>query len=116
MLSTASGLATKTTLPEPTVAKVLKMLAKGGVIASTRGVNGGYKLTDTPDKISIASVITALEGPVALAACVDGNDDCCSHSAGCPIKGQWNPVNVAMRNALENVSLAQMIDTVEPAA
>lgn len=111
-LSTASGLAEKTTLPEPTVAKVLKLLAKGDVISSTRGVNGGYRLNAAPDAISIAKVITALEGPVALAACVEGSEECCSHSAGCPIKGQWNPVNVAMRNALENVSLAQMIETV----
>lgn len=108
-LMTASGLSEKTALPEPTVAKVLKLLNRGNVIASTRGVNGGYKLLRNPDEISIASVVIALEGPVALAACVEGSDECCSYSGGCPIKGKWNPVNDAMRTALESVSLAQMI-------
>lgn len=106
---TASKLAVKTTLPEPTVAKVLKLLAKGGIIVSTRGANGGYKLSHTPDQISIAAVVTALDGPIALTACADGSEDCCSHSEGCPIKGKWNPVNTAMKSALENVSLAQMM-------
>ncbi len=109
-LCTASQLAEQTTLPEPTVAKVLKLLAKGGVVASTRGANGGYKLNHTPDQISIAAVVTALDGPVALTACVDGSDECCSHAGSCPIKGQWNPVNIAMKAALENVSLAQMME------
>jgi len=108
-LSTASSLAVKTTLPEPTVAKVLKLLAKGGVILSTRGVNGGYKLSRPPEEISIAMVVDALEGPVALTACVDGSEECCAHSGACPVKGKWNPVNIAMKSALENVSLAQMM-------
>lgn len=108
-LSTASQLAVKTALPEPTVAKVLKLLAKGGIIASTRGANGGYQLVQTPDKISIAAVVTALDGPITLASCVEGSDECCTHADVCPIKGQWDPVNQAMKTALENVSLAQMI-------
>lgn len=108
-LQTASGLAVKTALPEPTVAKVLKLLAKGNLIASTRGVNGGYKLSQSPAEISMASVILAMEGPVMLTACVEGGEGCCSHSTSCSMKGKWNPVNTAMRQALENVSLAQMI-------
>jgi len=109
-LHTASGLSEKTGLPEPTVAKVLKLLAKGGLIASTRGVNGGYMLSRTPADINMADVITALEGPVQLTSCVGGTDDCCSHSINCTMKGKWNPVNDAMQKALENVSLAQMIE------
>lgn len=106
---TASGLSEKTGLPEPTVAKVLKLLARGTLITSSRGVNGGYMLGKAPTEISMAAVITALEGPVLLTSCVDGNDDCCNHSISCSMKGKWNPVNDAMQKALENVSLAQMI-------
>lgn len=108
-LLTASGLSEKTTLPEPTVAKVLKLLAKGNVVVSTRGATGGYQLVQAPDQISIAAVIVALEGPVELAACVGGGDECCSHSPNCSIKGKWNPVNAAMKAALEKVTLAEMI-------
>lgn len=106
---TASGLSAKTGLPEPTVAKVLKLLARGGLISSSRGVNGGYTLTRAPADITMASVITALEGPVVLTSCVDGADECCSHSPNCSMKGKWNPVNLAMQKALEDVSLAQMM-------
>ena len=110
-LQTATGISVKTKLPEPTVAKVLKLLAKGGVISSCRGVNGGYQLSCPPDSITMASVIIALEGPVLLTSCVEGKDDCCSHSANCSMKGKWNPVNDAMTQALENVTLTQMISS-----
>jgi FeS assembly SUF system regulator len=109
-LLTASGISERTTLPEPTVAKVLNLLAKGNVVVSTRGASGGYQLTHAPDQISIATVVIALEGPVELTACVEGGEGCCNHSGGCPIKGKWNPINLAMKNALEQVTLAQMIE------
>lgn len=107
-LMTASGLATVSNLPEPTVAKVLKLLARGAVISSVRGANGGYVLERRPEDISIASVIVALEGPVVLTECVSSGGGCC-HEKTCSVKGQWDPVNEAMRVALENVSLAQMM-------
>ncbi|MCB1530173.1 MAG: SUF system Fe-S cluster assembly regulator [Rhodospirillales bacterium] len=109
VLLQASGLAVKTALPEPTVSKVLKLLAKGGVVTSVRGAGGGYMLDKMPEEISVAAVVTALDGPVALTACVEGSDECCAREEDCPIKGQWNPVNMAMREALEGVSLAQMM-------
>lgn len=108
-LMTASGLAVASNLPEPTVAKVLKMLAKGAVISSVRGASGGYVLDKSPDEISIAMVITALEGPVVLTACVDKGGEGCCHEKTCSVKGKWDPVNAAMRTALENVTLAQMM-------
>jgi Rrf2 family protein len=86
----------------------LKLLARGSVIASVRGANGGYVLERTPEDISIASVITALEGPVVLTDCVTSGGGCC-HEKTCAVKGQWDPVNEAMRVALENVTLAQMM-------
>lgn len=105
----ASGISCATGLPEPTVAKVLKLLTKGGLVTSSRGMNGGYQLLKAPDNINMASVVVALEGPVLLTACVDGAEECCSHSSTCALKGRWNPVNAAIANALENVSLSQMI-------
>jgi len=107
----ASALAEKTHLPEPTVAKVLKILSKHGIILSVRGTNGGYKLEKTADQIDMASVISAMDGPIALTACVDGSAGCCNLENSCPVKGQWDPVNMAMKQALGNVSLAQMIQT-----
>jgi FeS assembly SUF system regulator len=112
-LQTASSLSEKTGLPEPTVAKVLKLLARGLLIESSRGINGGYKLSKMPADINMAAVITALEGPVQLTSCVEGKEECCSHSTSCSMKGKWNPVNIAMQKALEDVSLAQMMGGVQ---
>ncbi len=105
----AAGLAESTKLPEPTVSKVLKLLAKQDIVVATRGINGGYSLKKTPNQINMAHVVTALDGPIILTACVDQSDECCARAPHCTMKGQWNPVNKAMQTALQNVSLAQMI-------
>ncbi len=108
-LRTAADLAETTALPEPTVAKVLKLLAKGQIIASVRGVNGGYKMDKAPGALSIAAVIDAMDGPIALTSCADGGEGCCAYEGNCAVKKKWQPVNAAMRAALENVTLAEMI-------
>ncbi len=108
-LVSANALAEATQLPEPTVSKILKGLARHKLIASTRGSNGGYMLNQKPSDIHMAAVITAMEGPINLTECADGDHANCERSANCTMKGKWNPVNNAMRSALENVSLQQMI-------
>lgn len=107
--TSASMIAQSTKLPEPTVSKVLKLLARQNIVSSMRGASGGYTLNKTPDQITMALVITATDGPIALTACVDQSSECCDRSGHCSIKGQWNPINKAMISALENVSLSQMI-------
>ena len=108
-LSTAPDLADRTMLPAPTVAKILKALAKGQVIVATRGAQGGYSLARPADEITVAEIIAALDGPVALTACVDGSDDNCSVERLCPLAGGWNRINLAVKAALDEVSLADLI-------
>ena len=109
-LMNASILSERTKLPEPTVSKVLKLLARHKLLTSTRGVNGGYSLEKPAAEIDMASLITALEGPILLTECVDKTGgNCCDRADYCTIKGKWNPVNAAMQSALEKVSLAQMM-------
>lgn len=105
----ASVLASETKLPEPTVSKILKCLATQGILSSTRGINGGYALEIEPHEINMATIITAIDGPIALTACVEASPDCCDRSSHCKIKGKWDPLNLAMRNALQSVSLQEMI-------
>lgn len=107
--TSAAMIAQSTKLPEPTVSKVLKLLARHKIVTSVRGAAGGYSLNKTPDQINMALVVTATDGPIALTACVDQSATCCDRANDCSIKGQWNPVNKAMITALENVSLSQMI-------
>jgi len=110
-MTTAPELAEATGLPAPTVSKVLKSLAHSDLVASQRGVRGGYTLSRAPADISVAEIIEALEGPVALTACVEASDAHCKVARLCPIRGGWEKVNAAIRQALEAVSLAELLAT-----
>ncbi len=108
-LLNASYVSVQTHLPEPTVSKVLKLLAKDGVLTSVRGAAGGYKLSCPVDQIDMAHVIRAVDGPIALTACVDQSEQGCDFEGHCSVKGRWDDVNTAITQALENVSLADMV-------
>ncbi len=105
-------IAERTGIPLPTVAKLMKNLHRAGLVASTRGAGGGYALGRPPQEISVADVIQAVEGPIALTACADTSDEHCGIEALCPVQGKWNRVNTAVRSALAEVSLADMADEV----
>ena len=105
---TAPQLSEDSNVPAPTVAKVLKALAKEGVLASQRGVHGGYRLARPAGDISMLEVIRALEGPVSLTACVDGAEGDCNVELLCPVRGNWDRVNTAIRSALADVTLEDM--------
>ncbi|MEM9074508.1 MAG: SUF system Fe-S cluster assembly regulator [Myxococcota bacterium] len=102
-------LAIETAIPEPTVRKVLKTLVRSGVVNSTRGARGGYALARSPDAISIAEVITALEGPIAVTECTDESaDSSCAHATHCGVRGNWQRINAAVLHALRAITLAEM--------
>lgn len=105
----AQQISEDTGVPLPTVAKLLNLLGRAKLVSSQRGASGGYVLSGEPDEISVAQIIQALEGPIALTACVDGATDCCGSEAFCPMRGNWNRVNDAIRDALTSVSLADMM-------
>lgn len=105
---TAAQVAAESNMPLPTVAKLLKALTRQGILTSQRGAIGGYRLARPAAEISVADIITALEGPIALTSCVDGAADACDVQSVCPVRGNWNRVNDAIRGALETVSLADM--------
>ncbi len=107
-VQTSPGIAAATGVPEPTVAKVLKTLAAGGLVASQRGARGGYRLMRPLSGIPIADVIVAIDGPIALTACVDGSGFDCDAAGTCPVRGRWDLVNDAVREALSNITLADM--------
>jgi FeS assembly SUF system regulator len=104
---TAAGLAEATGVALPTVSKILKSLCKAGILQSTRGARGGYLLSQPPQRTSVAAVIKALEGPIALTEC-EGEHGGCEQSSSCGARGSWDVINRAVRAALESVSLADM--------
>lgn len=103
----AQQLAQELGLPSPTVAALLKKLTRAQLVTSTRGVGGGYALARAPKDISVARVIVAIEGPVALTECALG-DGRCALEADCATRGNWRLISQAVEVALEAVSLADM--------
>ncbi len=106
---TVSQIAAETGVPLPTVAKLLKALVHGHLVRSYRGVAGGYSLKRAATEISVADIIEAVEGPIAITTCVEGGDDLCGIERLCPMHGHWNHVNQAIRRALQEVSLADLV-------
>ena len=97
-------------LNQPTIAKIAKALVKADIVIAERGVNGGYRLARAPSDINAAEIIEAIEGPIALTACVDGADAICETRHGCFMSGQWNEVNASIRSALEKVTLDKLFN------
>ncbi len=104
----AAELAVHTHLPAPMVSKILKLLAKDGLLTSHRGVRGGYELARSAAEISVADVILALEGPIALTECSEHSEHECSYEAFCRVKENWQRINQAVRGALEDITIADM--------
>jgi FeS assembly SUF system regulator len=110
----ATGIAEATSIPLPTVAKVLKILSREGLLLSTRGVHGGYALARDPAMISLVDVIEAVDGPVALTACAQAGGDCADETH-CELPPHWRKINGAVREALERVSILDLArPTVRP--
>jgi len=94
-VQTAPALALATAIPEPTVAKVLKVLTS---------------LARPLAAIAISEVITAIDGPIALTACVEGSGQECGTGRFCPVRGRWDKVNDAIHSALTAITLDEMQD------
>ncbi|HEV2286807.1 MAG TPA: SUF system Fe-S cluster assembly regulator [Steroidobacteraceae bacterium] len=104
---TATGLADETRIAAPTVSKLLKQLQRAGLVTSTRGLHGGYQLARPPAQISAAAILDALEGPVALTDCAAGHGNC-EIEESCRVSRVWQRLNLAIRRALYDVTLAQL--------
>ena len=102
------SLAVDTGVPEPTVAKVLKALSGAGLVISQRGARGGYRIARPLRDIRITHVIAAIDGPIALTSCVDGESGTCPSEGLCPVRGRWDLVNDAVRSALDRITLEDM--------
>jgi FeS assembly SUF system regulator len=105
----ARDLALHTQIPEPTASKVLKKLARAGVVISQRGAKGGYALARPPQRIGVHEVIEAIEGPIAVTECSDETSDSfCEYETNCGVRANWQRINVAVQRALSKITLADM--------
>jgi len=104
----AADLAEQVRVPLPTVSKILQILLRENLLESVRGAGGGYRLARTASDISVRDIIVALEGPIALTEC-NLEEGSCEQEPHCATRGNWQIINQAVRHALGDISLADMI-------
>ncbi|MBP6103447.1 MAG: SUF system Fe-S cluster assembly regulator [Gammaproteobacteria bacterium] len=103
----ATDIATHTHIAQPTVSKILSKLAQHKLIHSYRGIHGGYKLSRSPAQISVAALITALEGPIALTEC-NVSEETCSIKHHCKLRTPWQRINQVLCQSLESITLLDL--------
>ena len=94
-------------LPLPVVRKILKVLTREGLLASHRGSKGGYSLARSPEQISAAEMISALDGPIGLTECAVHPGQC-EQEPSCHVREPWKRINAVVHNALNSVTLADL--------
>ena len=104
----ATELAEETGLPVPTVQKLVSLLSKAGLLRATRGAGGGLQLARPAAAISLADIVEAVEGPIALTACVERGRHDCGLESCCNVRPHWGVVNETLRGALAGVPLTRL--------
>jgi FeS assembly SUF system regulator len=105
--SAASEVASATHVALPTVQKLLKVLARAGLVDSVRGADGGYALARPASNITAAEIVSVLEGPVAVTECSAESSECELESL-CLVGDAWQKINQAICDALEGITLAEL--------
>jgi len=106
-LCSASEVAAGTHVAQPTAQKLLKLLAKTGLIDSVRGPDGGYRLARDPGSITTAEILDALEGPVSITECSTEDGECVLEPL-CQVGSAWQRINGVIRVALAEITLADL--------
>ena len=104
----ATELSSETGVPLPTTQKLMGQLAACGLLTSARGASGGFALARPANEISLADIVEAVEGPIALTMCSDSNNHECILDAHCRVKPHIGIVGNAVRGALGAVSLTEL--------
>jgi FeS assembly SUF system regulator len=108
-------IAAATNVPQPMASKILKVLARAGLLVSHRGARGGYGLASSAHVITVAAVIEALDGPIAVTECSDVATSECDIELLCPARVNWQRINEAIRVALSGITLAEMAQAIPSA-
>lgn len=108
----AGQLAEETHLPAPTVQKLVSRLSAAGLLRSSRGVGGGLQLARPAAAITLADIVEAVEGPIAMTACIHEGGQECTLEEACLVRPHWPSVNQALRGALAQVRLTQLAEEI----
>lgn len=103
----ATRIAKEIHIATPTVSKLLKMLSEAGLVKSFRGTEGGYQLALLARDITVADVVFAIEGNLAVTECC-ATESACAIDASCNLKDNWKIINRIIVDALKKVTLRDM--------
>ncbi len=109
----AKEISEQTHIALPTVSKLLKLLARHNLLVAQRGAKGGYSLAVSPEAISLAQIIHALEGDIALTACSHSKGQCAMETQ-CAVRSSWRTISEVLRETLNDISLMQIINPLSP--
>ena len=110
--ASAREIASAYEVPVELLAKVLQRLVRKGLLASHQGINGGYELARSATEISVAQVIEAIDGPLTMTACSDGDEESCDQFAHCNIRDPLWRIKDRIVAALETCSIHEMASEV----
>jgi len=99
-------------IPVELLAKLLQTLAKNGIVASHPGPTGGYKLLRSPSAISIAEVLTVIDGPLSILQCSNGHGETCKQFNHCTIRDPLAEIESRVKNLLQEITLEDVSGSV----
>ena len=103
-------IAERTALPQPYLEQILLALKGAGLVRSKRGVGGGYVLSRDPETITLAEIVSAVDGPIVLGDFgLPHENGACDHEGQCVLLAVWADVGGHMRDHLSAHSLAEMV-------
>lgn len=103
-------IAARTGLPQPYLEQILLALKGAGLVRSKRGVGGGYVLAREPESITLAQIVSAVDGPIVLGDFGEPHKDgACDHEGQCVLLSVWDTVGGHMKAHLQSFSLAEMV-------
>ena len=104
----AAKIAKKTFIPEPTVSKILKKLTEANLLVSSQGPKGGYQLAKSAEKITLAELITAIDGKPAMTECCKSAYDCARNEV-CGLQSNWRKINKKVMSLLDGICVKELI-------
>lgn len=110
----AASISAATTIPLPTVAKLMGTLSRAGLLVSYRGISGGFALARPAGEITVGEIVEAVDGPIALTHCTEPAAGSCGRENICTVKPHWQIINRTIRDALATVSLADLMQGPAP--
>lgn len=113
-LHSAYQLGQETGIPVPTVSKILGALSKSDLLISQRGLKGGFRLSRPAPDITVADIIEAIDGPIALTNCIDKAPGDCCYEDLCSMKPHWQLINDAVKKGLSEITLNEIAGSTAP--